>query len=147
MGIDTHFKHGAPIVAAQATSGDSRQLAAAQRSGDGAQALQVAGNVANLNPAGWPTAGSAVHTLCTSNGSPYVNFQNRIMYATYKLAQNAPGGDILAGFTRILHRTVADELMQVRLSYTKGFCVVLRCFQAEQGRACLPFLHLRLCCD
>lgn len=62
----------------------------------------------------WPADGSAVHTLCTSNGSPYLNFQNRIMYATYQLAQKAPGGDSLSGFTRILHRSHEDELMQVR---------------------------------
>jgi hypothetical protein len=62
---------------------------------------------------GWPTEGSTVHTLCTSNGSPYTNFQNRIMYATYKIVQKQPGGEIMAAFTRILHRTVEDELMQV----------------------------------
>lgn len=26
-----------------------------------------------------PTKGDTIHTLCTSNGSPYLNFQNRIM--------------------------------------------------------------------
>lgn len=63
----------------------------------------------------WPATGNKVHTLCTSNGSPYTNFQNRIMYATYKLSQQMPGGDVLAGFTRILHRTVPDEVMKVNL--------------------------------
>lgn len=63
----------------------------------------------------WPSTGNRVHTVCTSNGSPYTNFQNRIMYATYKLAQQEPGGEVLAGFTRILHRTRPDELMQVCL--------------------------------
>ena len=29
---------------------------------------------------GIPTKGTAIHTLVTSNGSPYLNFQNRIMY-------------------------------------------------------------------
>ena len=28
---------------------------------------------------GSPTKGDTIHTLCTSNGSPYLNFQNRIM--------------------------------------------------------------------
>jgi hydroxyproline O-arabinosyltransferase len=55
--------------------------------------------------------------VCTSNGSPYTNFQNRIMYATYKLAQQEPGGEVLAGFTRILHRTAPDELMQVHRTH------------------------------
>lgn len=29
---------------------------------------------------GIPTKGTTIHTLVTSNGSPYLNFQNRIMY-------------------------------------------------------------------
>ena len=74
-------------------------------------------------PAAWPTVGSTVHTLCTSNGSPYVNFQNRIMYATYQLAQRQPGGELLAAFTRILHRTVEDELMQVRAALAAVLCL------------------------
>ena len=77
-------------------------------------------------PAGWPTVGSTVHTLCTSNGSPYTNFQTRIMYATYQLAQKAPGGEIMAAFTRILHRSKTDELMQV--------CVVID--WCKTGTAC-----------
>lgn len=32
-------------------------------------------------PAEFPTKGDTIHTLCTSNGSPYLNFQNRIMCA------------------------------------------------------------------
>jgi hypothetical protein len=64
----------------------------------------------------WPRTGNRVHTLCTSNGSPYTNFQNRIMYGTYKLTQAMPGGNVLAAFTRILHRSVNDELMQVHRS-------------------------------
>lgn len=32
---------------------------------------------------GFPTKGDTIHTLCTSNGSPYLNFQNRIMCALY----------------------------------------------------------------
>ena len=31
--------------------------------------------------AGIPTKGTTIHTLVTSNGSPYLNFQNRIMCA------------------------------------------------------------------
>ena len=29
----------------------------------------------------FPSKGTDIHTLCTSNGSPYLNFQTRIMYA------------------------------------------------------------------
>ena len=27
----------------------------------------------------WPRTGRTIHTVCTSNGSPYLNFQTRIM--------------------------------------------------------------------
>mmetsp|Transcript_4490 Transcript_4490/g.7562 ORF Transcript_4490/g.7562 Transcript_4490/m.7562 type:complete len:426 (-) Transcript_4490:524-1801(-) len=56
-------------------------------------------------------AGDTIHSLLTSNGSPYQNFQGRIMYGTYKLAQAMPGGEKLTGFTRIMHRTKDDECM------------------------------------
>eukprot|EP00892_Ulva_mutabilis_P001996 jgi/Ulvmu1/11798/UM080_0009.1 len=56
--------------------------------------------------------GQTVHTLCTSNGSPYINFQSRIMYGTYQLTQKMPGGENMVAFTRILHRTQPDELMK-----------------------------------
>lgn len=59
------------------------------------------------------TAGDTIHTLCTSNGSPYLNIQTRIMYGTYQLVQEMPGGDKLVGFTRILHRTQPDVLMKL----------------------------------
>ncbi|KAK9816540.1 hypothetical protein WJX72_001729 [[Myrmecia] bisecta] len=59
----------------------------------------------------YPTKGTMIHTVCTSNGSPYLNFQNRIMFGTYKLAQQMPGGDKLVAFTRVLHRTQPDVLM------------------------------------
>lgn len=57
----------------------------------------------------WP--GDTVHSVLTSSGDPYQNFQTRIMYGTYKLVKQMPGGDRLTGFTRILHRTVPDILM------------------------------------
>jgi hypothetical protein len=52
-----------------------------------------------------------IHTLATSNGSPYQNIQMRIAYATYQLVQAQPGGDRMVGFTRILHRSKPDILM------------------------------------
>lgn len=54
---------------------------------------------------------SAIHTLCTSNGSPYLNYQTRIMYSTYRILQAANGGMQNTAFTRILHRTQPDLLM------------------------------------
>lgn len=32
-------------------------------------------------------------------------------YGTYKLVQKMPGGEMLTGFTRILHRMTDDNLM------------------------------------
>eukprot|EP00798_Chlamydomonas_sp_ICE-L_P020998 gene20998-27856_t len=55
--------------------------------------------------------GDTVHTVFTSSGDHYQNFQTRIMYGTYKLVQKMPGGERMTGFTRILHRTVPDLLM------------------------------------
>lgn len=60
----------------------------------------------------FPSKGTNIHTLVTSNGSPYLNFQTRIMYGTYKKVQAMPGGERLVAFTRVLHRTVPDVLMQ-----------------------------------
>ena len=50
--------------------------------------------------------------MLTSSGDHYQNFQTRIMYGTYKLVQQMEGGERLTGFTRILHRTVPDLLME-----------------------------------
>ncbi|GAX80911.1 hypothetical protein CEUSTIGMA_g8346.t1 [Chlamydomonas eustigma] len=55
--------------------------------------------------------GDTIHTLMTSSGSGYQNFQGRIMYGTYKIVQGMSGGDKLTGFTRILHRVKPDECM------------------------------------
>ena len=40
---------------------------------------RAAANGAAAKQAGSPMKGDTIHTLCTSNGSPYLNFQNRIM--------------------------------------------------------------------
>jgi hydroxyproline O-arabinosyltransferase len=58
-----------------------------------------------------PHPAGTIHTLVTGNGSPYQNFQLRIMHGTYKIVQKMPGGEKLTGFTRILHRTTDDNLM------------------------------------
>ena len=56
--------------------------------------------------------GDTVHTLVTSSGDGYQNFQTRILYSSYKIVQKMPGGEKMTGFTRILHRTVPDILME-----------------------------------
>ncbi|KAG2438731.1 hypothetical protein HXX76_005276 [Chlamydomonas incerta] len=70
------------------------------------QATTAATKTADARP-----AGNTIHSVITGNGSPYQNFQGRIMYGTYKLVQKMPGGDKLTGFTRILHRMKPDDLM------------------------------------
>jgi len=51
-----------------------------------------------------------LHTVLTSSGNAYMNWQTRIMYQTYKKHASEPGS-ILKAFTRILHRGRDDELM------------------------------------
>lgn len=53
----------------------------------------------------------AIHTVVTVNGSPYVNFQTRIMYGTYLRMQKMPGSENFRYFTRILSRQSNDALM------------------------------------
>ncbi|KXZ54330.1 hypothetical protein GPECTOR_5g413 [Gonium pectorale] len=55
--------------------------------------------------------GNTIHTLFTSNGSPYQNIQARIMVGTYNIVRKMPGGERLVALTRILHRTTPDEVM------------------------------------
>mmetsp|Transcript_39561 Transcript_39561/g.126221 ORF Transcript_39561/g.126221 Transcript_39561/m.126221 type:complete len:597 (+) Transcript_39561:2730-4520(+) len=55
--------------------------------------------------------GTGVHTVVTCNGSPYVNFQMRIHYATYLAMKKMPGAEHMRHFTRILHRKKPDALM------------------------------------
>ena len=55
-----------------------------------------------------------VHVLATSNGSPYLNWQTRIMYRTFldvMQKQNDETND-MKFFTRLLHRRTDDELMK-----------------------------------
>lgn len=56
-------------------------------------------------------SGDTIHSVITSSGSGYQNFQGRVMYGTYKIVQQMPGGEKLTGFTRVLHRSVIDECM------------------------------------
>lgn len=45
--------------------------------------------------------GDTIHTLYTSNGSPYQNFQGRIHYASYKLVQKMPGENAAGAHFRL----------------------------------------------
>ena len=51
-----------------------------------------------------------LHTVLTSSGNAYMNWQTRIMYRTYQTHAAEPGS-ILKAFTRVLHRGKDDELM------------------------------------
>ena len=67
----------------------------------------------DYQPSGGPA--DALHFVITSNGSPYVNFQTRVMYHSYLAARAKATGDDAAfhgGFTRILHRRMNDALMR-----------------------------------
>ena len=52
-----------------------------------------------------------VHFVVTSNGNRYMNWQTRVLYRSF-LRQAVAENSALAAFTRILHRTSDDELMQ-----------------------------------
>ena len=57
-----------------------------------------------------PTPPTCLHTVLTSSGNAYMNWQTRIMYETYKKYAVAPGS-VMKAFTRVLHRGKDDELM------------------------------------
>ena len=63
--VDLAFLAGANLATAAAET-----VAATQQQAAGVAAVQTQAS---------PTKGDTIHTLCTSNGSPYLNFQNRIM--------------------------------------------------------------------
>ena len=119
LGVENHYSDQLP------TSTSHRQLGISARFSS-----QTPKRTSRRNAG----SGQNVHTLCTSNGSPYQNFQNRIMYGTYKIVQRMPGGETLVGFTRILHRTTDDELMTVRLMFP------IRSSNGRFGRLCQSWL-------
>lgn len=100
IGASKHHHEGQSAAEQQALP-----AAVEQKGGTAATVVAAAGGAS-----GWPTTGETVHIAYTSNGSPYTNYQNLVMYGTYKLAQKMPGGDKMVGFTRILHRTTHDAL-------------------------------------
>ena len=64
---------------------------------------------------GLPTTGDTIHTLCTSNGSPYLNFQNRIMCALHLHCWNRLLG---LNFTRAKSCQSLDPYSDERVSET-----------------------------
>lgn len=62
----------------------------------------------------FPQIGIQIHTIFTSNGSPYQNWQVRVLLATWEAVRARPGGDNLVALTRILHRKADDVLSSVR---------------------------------
>ena len=59
----------------------------------------------------YPEPPTCLHTVLTSSGNAYMNWQTRIMYQTYLKHAAAPGS-VMKAFTRVLHRGKDDELMQ-----------------------------------
>ena len=55
---------------------------------------------------------TCLHTMITSNGAPYMNWQTRVFYQTWKKAASEPDS-VLRKFTRILHRTKDDDLVEL----------------------------------
>merc|ERR1711903_21910 len=61
-----------------------------------------------------------IHVLATSNGSPYLNWQTRIMYRTFldilqhqqQQLEQPNAEKHMKYFTRLLHRRTDDELMK-----------------------------------
>jgi len=80
---------------------------------------------------------TCLHTMITSNGSPYMNWQTRVFYETWRRAASEPGS-ILRHFTRILHRSSDDDLVQMiptwRVDPTNPSCDV-GCDYAVKDRA------------
>ena len=75
---------------------------------DGASASSDASDVDALSDAASGSGSGGIHVLATSNGSPYLNWQTRVMYKTF--TDVAKGSD-MRHFTRLLHRRSDDELM------------------------------------
>ena len=55
---------------------------------------------------------TCLHTMITSNGAPYMNWQTMVFYQTWKTAASEKDS-ILKHVTRILHRSKDDELMDL----------------------------------
>ncbi|KAF8072854.1 HPAT1 [Scenedesmus sp. PABB004] len=133
-GFSGHDAAAAQVQAAvQAAAAQAQPQAAAQqaaqraprfhRGGKGGSVMWSASNATGLTPAdaarisaaltkrAAELPGDSVHALMTGNGSPYQNIQARIMVASMRLIQAAPGGSNIKAFTRIMHRTTDDDLV------------------------------------
>eukprot|EP00899_Mesostigma_viride_P018438 jgi/Mesvir1/26596/Mv09567-RA.1 len=88
------------------TSSLAQQRAAAHVQHEAQERRSIASQAGGVSGGDTPFG---IHTVCTSNGSPYLNFQTRIMYASYlRVARDSPH---MAHFTRVLHRSKPDALM------------------------------------
>ena len=65
------------IGANSAVSEDNAQQVSMEQPFQGAR--QQEEHLQSANKGQWPVSGDTIHTLCTSNGSPYLNYQTRIM--------------------------------------------------------------------
>ena len=73
-------KAGAGVDDAELLQQQFKEALLAKRAAkSGASAVAVPAVKQVAEKAMFPTTGNTIHTLCTSNGSPYMNFQNRIM--------------------------------------------------------------------
>jgi len=81
---------GAGLVGGLGVPTFSRADLGSQAGGGGASAAKVSPAVKDKG---------TIHVMATSNGSPYLNWQTRIMYKTFELTQ-ANGGQHMKYFTR-----------------------------------------------
>lgn len=101
----------AAVSSGAAAAGESGSVYPAGQQPYPGQKVQFTPSGATLDAAGQRFPPTSIHTLFTSNGSPYQNFQARIMVATWNLVREMPGGENLVAMTRVLHRTTPDEVM------------------------------------
>lgn len=99
-----------PRPQAAVGGGDARAQEAQVPAPEGAAAAAAASSASTPAAAAASSTRRCVHTVLTSNGTPYMNWQTRVMYASYKQAAARSEG-LMAAFTRVLHRVTPDELM------------------------------------
>ena len=104
---------------------------------------------ASAVPGSPPSVPTCVHTVLTSNGNSYMNWQTRVMYATWQAAAAAEPGStrVMTAFTRVLHRTTDDELMTevptVRIDPARPACDSYCDFPVADRAAALASWALR----
>ena len=111
--IATYSGPGLEALVHVASAPEVSSAVAAKAAAQGAAAVQATGSaganggaVAVARPAAGKPYG--IHTVCTSNGSPYLNWQTRIMYKTYQKARGREPAGALGATRAAKGHAVAD---------------------------------------